>query len=81
MNNNPGGPNEFLQGMSGMPMNPALVNYGVEATSNLLKTQRDLYMPGVSNFWNSLKIYFMVRERQPDRDRDRERLTKFDDDF
>jgi hypothetical protein len=37
-----------------------MLNYGVETTSNMLKQQRDLYMPGMSNFWNSLKIYFMV---------------------
>ena len=41
-------------------VNPAILNYGVDATSQLLQKQRDLYMPGVSNFWTSLKIYFMV---------------------
>jgi hypothetical protein len=56
----PGTPSgDFLNQV--MPqVSPAMLNYGVETTSNLLKTQRDLYMPGVSHFWNSLKIYFMV---------------------
>jgi protein transport protein YIF1 len=54
----PGTP-EFLNNV--MPqVSPAMLNYGVDATSQLLQKQRDLYMPGVSNFWNSLKIYFMV---------------------
>lgn len=47
--------NEFLNNV-----NPAFLSLGVETTSNLLKKQRDIYMPGVSIFWNSLKIYFMV---------------------
>jgi hypothetical protein len=51
------GPDMFAS----MPqVSPAMLNYGVETTSNILKTQRDLYMPGVSSFWHSLKIYFMV---------------------
>lgn len=50
-------PNNFLNHVA---MNPAMLNYGAETTAQLLKAQRDLYMPGVSNFWNSLKIYFMV---------------------
>jgi hypothetical protein len=56
----PGTPSgDFLNNV--MPqVSPAMLNYGVETTSNLLKSQRDLYMPGVSHFWNSLKIYFMV---------------------
>lgn len=41
-------------------VNPQMLNLGVETTSNMLKSQRDKYMPGVSNFWNSLKLYFMV---------------------
>lgn len=41
-------------------VNPQMLNLGVETTSNMLKSQRDKYMPGVSNFWMSLKLYFMV---------------------
>lgn len=41
-------------------VNPQMLNLGVETTSNMLKSQRDKYMPGVSNFWLSLKLYFMV---------------------
>mmetsp|Transcript_9576 Transcript_9576/g.14417 ORF Transcript_9576/g.14417 Transcript_9576/m.14417 type:complete len:258 (+) Transcript_9576:174-947(+) len=51
-------PPEFLNSMP--QVSPAMLNYGVETTSNMLKKQRDIYMPGMSNFWNSLKIYFMV---------------------
>mmetsp|Transcript_26710 Transcript_26710/g.39682 ORF Transcript_26710/g.39682 Transcript_26710/m.39682 type:complete len:253 (+) Transcript_26710:147-905(+) len=51
-------PPEFLQSMP--QVSPAMLNYGVETTSNILKKQRDIYMPGMSNFWHSLKVYFMV---------------------
>ena len=41
-------------------VNPQMLNLGVETTSNMFKSQRDKYMPGVSSFWQSLKFYFMV---------------------
>lgn len=61
----PQGPAQGPQGGGGQPnfmgnVNPQMLNLGMETTSNMLKTQRDKYMPGVSNFWNSLKLYFMV---------------------
>ena len=51
-------PPNFLNSMP--QVSPAMLNYGVETTSNMLRQQRDLYMPGMASFWHSLKVYFMV---------------------
>lgn len=37
-----------------------LMNYGLSQGQTLLKTQSDKWMPGVTGFWSSLKIYFAV---------------------
>ena len=37
-------------------VNPHMLNLGTD----MLKSQKEKYMPGVSNFWHSLKFYFMV---------------------
>lgn len=37
-----------------------LLNMGLSQGQNMLKSQSDKWMPGVSSFWNSLKIYFAV---------------------
>lgn len=51
-----GGPEMFnIQGVS-----PEMLTYGMSIGNDLLKKQKDKWMPGVSGFWNNLKIYFAV---------------------
>ena len=51
----PGGEMLGLQNVS-----PEVLNFGINAGQNILKQQTDRWMPGVSNFWLSLKYYFSV---------------------
>lgn len=41
-------------------VSPEVLNYGLHAGQNILRQQTDRLMPGVSNFWLSLKYYFSV---------------------
>ena len=41
-------------------VSPEMINFGMHAGQDLLNKQRDRWMPGVSQFWHSLKIYFAV---------------------
>ena len=41
-------------------VSPEMINYGFNVGQDLISKQRDKWMPGVSGFWNSLKIYFAV---------------------
>ena len=38
----------------------AMLNFGISQGSSMLKQQQDKWMPGVSGFWQQLKIYFAV---------------------
>jgi hypothetical protein len=65
-----GGPQRTNAGSATLDQNPMnlfrgenadmLMNYGLAQGQNLLKTQSDKWMPGVTGFWSSLKIYFAV---------------------
>ena len=39
---------------------PEMLNMGFNAGKLLINKQRAKWMPGVSDFWSSLKIYFAV---------------------
>jgi hypothetical protein len=41
-------------------VSPQMLNYGLGMGQEMINKQRDKWMPGVSGFWNSLKIYFAV---------------------
>ena len=41
-------------------VSPEMVQFGLMTGQEMLNKQRDRLMPGVSGFWNSLKIYFAV---------------------
>jgi hypothetical protein len=49
-------PMNFLQGENA----DMLMNYGLSQGQNLLRSQSERFMPGVSSFWSSLKVYFAV---------------------
>jgi len=49
-------PMNFLKGENA----DMLMNYGLAQGQNFVKTQSDKWMPGVTGFWGSLKIYFAV---------------------
>ena len=53
----PGG-GEFYNKLS-----PEMLNVGLSAGQELFNRQKAKWMPGVSDFWTSLKIYFAVRFR------------------
>jgi len=62
-----GGPGPNQGQMDPNPMNmfkgdnaDMLMNYGLSQGQNLFKQQSDKWMPGVTGFWSSLKIYFAV---------------------
>lgn len=44
----------------GFAVSPQMLNYGLGVGQEMISKQRDKWMPGVSGFWNSLKIYFAV---------------------
>ena len=48
------------QQWGGMNVSPEMLNFGLSAGQDMLNKQRDRLMPGMSTFWNSLKIYFAV---------------------
>jgi hypothetical protein len=50
-------PNAFPQFHN---VSPEMINFGLNAGQDLLKKQKDKWMPGVSGFWDSLKFYFAV---------------------
>lgn len=41
-------------------LSPEMLNYGYSAGQQILRSQRAKYMPGLSDFWSSLKVYFAV---------------------
>lgn len=41
-------------------VSPEMLQFGLSTGQDLLNKQKDRFMPGVSGFWNSLKIYFAV---------------------
>lgn len=41
-------------------VSPEMLNLGMHAGQDLLMKQRERWMPGISGFWSSLKIYFAV---------------------
>ena len=64
------------RGVGGMPTNsfdpaagadyysklsPDMLNFGISAGQDILNRQKARWMPGVSDFWLSLKFYFAVR--------------------
>lgn len=55
----PDGQAQFLRGAFNN-VTPEMLNYGFSAGQDMINKQRDKWMPGVSGFWNSLKIYFAV---------------------
>lgn len=56
-----GQPPNFFNGA----ISPEMLNLGFNAGKNMLNAQRDQWMPGVSTFWSSLKIYFAVADFVP----------------
>lgn len=47
--------------MAGMQnVSPEMLSFGLNAGQDLLNQQKQKWMPGVSGFWNTLKIYFAV---------------------
>jgi hypothetical protein len=42
-------------------VSPEVLNFGLSAGQDIINRQRARWMPGVSDFWHSLKIYFAVR--------------------
>jgi hypothetical protein len=55
-----GGSNAQQPNIFGGGLSPEMLNLGLNAGRNMLNAQRDQWMPGVSVFWSSLKIYFAV---------------------
>ena len=53
---NDGRLNDFMQNQ----FPPGMLNMGINAGTILITKKRDELMPGVSNFWSSLKMYFAV---------------------
>lgn len=49
---------EFLN--SFQHVSPQMINMGLHAGQDMLNKQREMLMPGMNSFWNSLKEYFMV---------------------
>ena len=52
-----GSPQEYFQFQN---VSPEMLNMGLSAGQSMLERQREKIMPGMSGFWNSLKIYFAV---------------------
>jgi hypothetical protein len=53
--------NEFLTGQfQNTTISPEMLNFGLSAGQDLVNRQKAKWMPGVSDFWSSLKIYFAV---------------------
>jgi hypothetical protein len=46
---------QYLQNVS-----PEMINFGINAGTDILQRQKDRWMPGLSGFWHSLKYYFLV---------------------
>ena len=53
---NDGRQNNFMQNQ----FHPEMVNMTLRAGNSLMVEQRAKWMPGLSDFWNSLKMYFAV---------------------
>ena len=49
--------NRQFQGSS---ISPEMLNFGLSAGQKILSQQQAKWMPGVSDFWTTLKIYFAV---------------------
>ena len=58
--NNPPVQQRSNQNLLGSQEADMMLNYGLSQGSSMLKQQQDKWMPGVSGFWQSLKIYFAV---------------------
>ena len=41
-------------------ISPEMLNYGLSAGQEILNRQKAKWMPGASDLWSSLKIYFAV---------------------
>ena len=39
---------------------PGMIDYGINTGRELIKIKTETWMPGVSKFWSSLKMYFAV---------------------
>lgn len=53
--------NDFLKGQfQNTNLSPEMLNYGLSAGQDIINRQRAKFMPGFSDFWCSLKIYFAV---------------------
>jgi hypothetical protein len=50
-------PQDFFRFQS---VSPEMLNFGLSASQDILNQQREKYLPGVSGFWSSLKVYFSV---------------------
>lgn len=55
-----GQPQDFFKFQN---VSPEMLQFGLSTGQDLLTKQRDRWMPGVSGFWQSLKIYFSVSNR------------------
>mmetsp|Transcript_34916 Transcript_34916/g.33211 ORF Transcript_34916/g.33211 Transcript_34916/m.33211 type:complete len:272 (-) Transcript_34916:74-889(-) len=53
--------NDLLKGQfQNTNLSPEMLNYGLSAGQDIINRQRAKFMPGFSDFWCSLKIYFAV---------------------
>lgn len=41
-------------------VSPEMINMGFSAGQEMLNKQKERWLPGLSNFWLSLKLYFSV---------------------
>jgi hypothetical protein len=55
-----GGMGGSNQNMLGSDQADMMLNLGISQGQNMLKQQQERWMPGISGFWQSLKIYFAV---------------------
>lgn len=51
-------PPDFLNSFQNV--SPEMINFGLHAGQDMLQKQKERFMPGVSTFWQSLRIYFAV---------------------
>ena len=44
-------------------LSPEMLNFGISAGKQIISRQQAKWMPGVSDFWSSLRIYFAVSNK------------------
>lgn len=55
------GPGDFIQNQfQNANFSPAMMDFSIKAGEQIISNQKAKWMPGVSDFWSSLRIYFAV---------------------